>query len=134
MAQVAKDAGIGRESLYKALALGAKPRFETAMKVAFALGVKFNASLPQLESPKPQGVAMRDQVAELVRQGRKLALTERERLVDELLLSLNETAVVALDGAWEQEIAKRLAEYDRGEVEAIDADIVFAKARRLAGE
>ena len=77
---------------------------------------------------------MRDQVAELVRQGRKLALTERERLVDELLLSLNEPAAVALDGAWEQEIAKRLAEYDRGEVEAIDADIVFAKARRLAGE
>jgi Putative addiction module component len=39
----------------------------------------------------------------------------------------------ALDGAWEQEIARRLAEYDRGEVEAVDADIVFAKARRLAG-
>ena len=27
MAQVAKDAGLGRESLYKALAPGAKPRF-----------------------------------------------------------------------------------------------------------
>ena len=43
MAQVAKDAGIGRESLYKALAPGAKPRFETIMKVAHALGVKFTA-------------------------------------------------------------------------------------------
>jgi len=41
MAQVAKDAGLGRESLYKALAPGAKPRFETVMKVAHALGVKF---------------------------------------------------------------------------------------------
>ena len=41
MAQVAKDAGLGRESLYKALAPGAKPRFETVMKVAQALGVKF---------------------------------------------------------------------------------------------
>ena len=41
MAQVAKDAGLGRESLYKALAPGAKPRFETVMKVARALGVKF---------------------------------------------------------------------------------------------
>ena len=39
--QVAKDAGLGRESLYKALAPGAKPRFETVMKVAHALGVKF---------------------------------------------------------------------------------------------
>ena len=43
MAQVAKDAGLGRESLYKALAPGAKPRFETVMKVARALGVKFTA-------------------------------------------------------------------------------------------
>jgi len=41
MAQVAKDAGLGRESLYKALAPGAKPRFETVMKVARARGVKF---------------------------------------------------------------------------------------------
>ena len=32
MAQVAKDAGLGRESLYKALAPGAKPRFETDRK------------------------------------------------------------------------------------------------------
>jgi len=43
MAQVAKDAGLGRESLYKALSPGAKPRFETVMKVARALGVKFVA-------------------------------------------------------------------------------------------
>jgi probable addiction module antidote protein len=41
MAQVARDAGLGRESLYKALAPGAKPRFDTVMKVARALGVKF---------------------------------------------------------------------------------------------
>ncbi len=40
MAQVAKDAGLGRESLYKALAPGAKPRFETVVKVARALGVR----------------------------------------------------------------------------------------------
>ncbi len=43
MTQVAKDAGLGRESLYKALAPGAKPRFETVMKVMHALGVKFTA-------------------------------------------------------------------------------------------
>ena len=40
MAQIAKDSGLGRESLYKALAPGAKPRFETIMKVMHALGVK----------------------------------------------------------------------------------------------
>src|SRR3954467_2266113 len=43
MAQVAKDAGLGRESLYKALAPGAKPRLDTFLKVARALGVKFSA-------------------------------------------------------------------------------------------
>lgn len=43
MAQVARDSGLGRESLYKALAPGAKPRFDTILKVARALGVKFTA-------------------------------------------------------------------------------------------
>jgi probable addiction module antidote protein len=43
MEQVAKDAGLGRESLYKALAPGAKPRLETILKVAHALGVKFSS-------------------------------------------------------------------------------------------
>ena len=40
MAQVAKDTGLGRESLYKALAPGAKPRFETIASVMKALKVK----------------------------------------------------------------------------------------------
>lgn len=40
MAQVAKDSGLGRESLYKALAPGAKPRFETINAVMKALNVK----------------------------------------------------------------------------------------------
>jgi probable addiction module antidote protein len=46
MAQVAKDAGLGRESLYKALAPGAKPRFDTVLKVARALGVRLTAHVP----------------------------------------------------------------------------------------
>jgi probable addiction module antidote protein len=43
MAQVANDAGLGRESLYKALAPGAKPRYDTIMKVMRALGVQLTA-------------------------------------------------------------------------------------------
>ncbi|MFM2465124.1 putative addiction module antidote protein [Paraburkholderia sp. RL17-368-BIF-A] len=43
MAQVAKDAGLGRESLYKALKPGAKPQFETVSKLMHALGIKFSA-------------------------------------------------------------------------------------------
>jgi probable addiction module antidote protein len=40
MAQVAKDSGLGRESLYKALSTGAHPRYETISAVLRALGVK----------------------------------------------------------------------------------------------
>ena len=77
---------------------------------------------------------MHDQVAELVRQGRNLPPADRERLVDELLMSLNAPAVQELDAAWEQEIARRLAEYDTGTVQAVDAEVVFAKARQIAGK
>lgn len=44
MAQLAKDAGLGRESLYKALTLGAKPCYDTMLKLLHALGVKLSAS------------------------------------------------------------------------------------------
>ena len=40
MAQIAKDAGPGRESLYQALTSGAHPRYETVKAVLAALGVK----------------------------------------------------------------------------------------------
>lgn len=41
MAQIAKEAVLGRESLYKALSAGAHPRYETIKAVRNALGVKF---------------------------------------------------------------------------------------------
>ena len=44
MTQLAKDAGVSRESLYKNLAPGAKPRFETVMKITRALGVALGAT------------------------------------------------------------------------------------------
>jgi probable addiction module antidote protein len=46
MAKVAEDAGPGRESLYKTLVQGSKPRFETFTKVMRALGVKI-AAVPE---------------------------------------------------------------------------------------
>lgn len=45
MAQIAKDSGLGRASLYKALAPGAKPRFETMIKVMNALGIKLQPTV-----------------------------------------------------------------------------------------
>lgn len=40
MTQLAAAAGLGRESLYKALAPGAQPRYDTVMRVLHALGVE----------------------------------------------------------------------------------------------
>lgn len=44
MTQLAKDAGLGRESLYKALAPRAKLRYDTMLKLLHALGKKLTAS------------------------------------------------------------------------------------------
>ena len=43
MSHVASQTGLGRESLYKAFAPGAKPRYETVLKVLKALGVQLHA-------------------------------------------------------------------------------------------
>ena len=43
MAQIAKDSGLGREALYKALRPGAHPRFDTVNRVCEALGVRLMA-------------------------------------------------------------------------------------------
>jgi probable addiction module antidote protein len=50
MSQVATASGLGRESLYKALAPGAKPRYSTISAVMRALNVKFAVS-PVVEVP-----------------------------------------------------------------------------------
>ena len=47
MTQIAKDTGLGRESLYKAFRPDAKPRFDTVMKVINALKLQLNAT-PQV--------------------------------------------------------------------------------------
>ncbi len=44
MSQIAKDTGLGRESLYKTFQAGSKPRFETIMKVLNSFGVTLQAS------------------------------------------------------------------------------------------
>ena len=42
MTQVAKDAGLSRESLYRALSPEGNPSFSTVLKVARALGVRLH--------------------------------------------------------------------------------------------
>ncbi len=44
MTQLARETGLGRESLYKALSPNGNPEFSTIMKVVHALGLKLHAS------------------------------------------------------------------------------------------
>lgn len=45
MSQLARDTGLRRESLYKALSAEGNPEFATIMKVVQALGVKLSAEV-----------------------------------------------------------------------------------------
>lgn len=75
---------------------------------------------------------MNDQVSELAELGRELAPEDRSRLVDMLLVSLHEAPVAGVEAVWDREAERRLAAYDRGEMQAIDGEEVLAGARRLA--
>lgn len=44
MSKVARETGLGRESLYKALSPNGNPEFSTVMKVVRALGLRLHAS------------------------------------------------------------------------------------------
>jgi len=45
MSKIAKESGLGRESLYKSFTSGSKPRFETVMRVINSLGVKLKVAV-----------------------------------------------------------------------------------------
>lgn len=44
MSEVAREAGLGRESLYKALSPNGNPEFATILKVVSALGLRLHAA------------------------------------------------------------------------------------------
>ena len=75
---------------------------------------------------------MPDTVTELAERGKAHSPEERSRLVDLLLESLHEAPASEVEAAWAAEIERRLAAHDLGEVEAIDADQVFARAGHIA--
>ncbi len=55
MSQVARDAGLSRESLYKALSGERAPGFDTILKVMKALGLKLHAEAAALTQSGNQG-------------------------------------------------------------------------------
>jgi probable addiction module antidote protein len=54
MSQVARDAGLSRESLYKALSGERSPGFDTILKVIRALGLKLRAEAVFIDSSMAQ--------------------------------------------------------------------------------
>ena len=57
MSSIAESTGLGRESLYKAMSPGAKPRYDTVLKVLHSLGVKVTIS-PSTMKRKPSNNAL----------------------------------------------------------------------------
>lgn len=70
--------------------------------------------------------------ADVESQVRQLPPEERARLAELLLESLAEVSSASVKAAWDAEIRTRIAEFERGELELIPAEEVFARARKLA--
>jgi putative addiction module component (TIGR02574 family) len=75
---------------------------------------------------------MSPQFAALESQVRQLPPEERARLAEVLLESLLEASSPTIEAAWDAEIRTRVEAYERGELELIPAEEVFARARKLA--
>jgi putative addiction module component (TIGR02574 family) len=62
---------------------------------------------------------------------RALSPEDRARLAESMLESLH-TPVSEVEAAWAEEIERRIAAFDRGEIPSYPAEDVFADARRLS--
>jgi putative addiction module component (TIGR02574 family) len=72
-------------------------------------------------------------LAELKQKAAKLSDDERAELALALIESLDGEADTGVEEAWRIEIERRIAEIDRGEVQLIPGDEVFARLRRKLG-
>jgi len=77
MALIAKESGLGRESLYKALGAGAHPRYETVSAVLRALGVKL-AVVANPSEPLTPG-RRRSRLSSLPHKASRLPAAKRDR-------------------------------------------------------
>jgi putative addiction module component (TIGR02574 family) len=63
-------------------------------------------------------------------QARSLSAEDRARLAQSMLESLH-TSIEEVETAWSEEIAERIAAFDKGDISAYTAEQVFAEARYL---
>jgi putative addiction module component (TIGR02574 family) len=76
---------------------------------------------------------MSDMLAELKKKAAQLSDVERAELALSLSESLDGPADPEVEEAWRAEIERRIGQIDRGEVELIPGDEVFARLRRRLG-
>jgi putative addiction module component (TIGR02574 family) len=65
----------------------------------------------------------------LLRQALELPANERAALIEGLIVSLDKPDP-AVDALWLKEAESRMAAYRSGELDAVDADVVFAELGR----
>lgn len=76
---------------------------------------------------------MSDTLAELKQKASRLSEAERAELALSLIESLDGPGDPDVEEAWRIEIERRIGQVDRGEVQPIPGDEVFAKLRRRLG-
>jgi putative addiction module component (TIGR02574 family) len=76
---------------------------------------------------------MSDTLTELKQKAAELSDAERAELALSLIESLDGPADPEVEEAWRVEIERRIGQIDRGEVELIPGDEVFARLRRRLG-
>ena len=76
---------------------------------------------------------MSSTLSELKKKASQLPEEERAELALSLIESLDGPADSDVEKAWQQEIERRVRQFERGEVELIPAEEVFARARRRLG-
>ena len=72
-------------------------------------------------------------LAELKEKAAQLPEPERAELALSLIESLDGRADEGVEDAWAREIERRIGEIERGEVQLIPGDEVFARLRRRLG-
>ncbi len=77
--------------------------------------------------------AVDDTLAELKKKAAQLSDADRAELALSLIESLDGPADPDVEEAWRQEIERRIGQIERGEVQLIPGDEVFARLRRRLG-
>ncbi len=73
---------------------------------------------------------MSDSLDRIEKQSKELSADDRARLAESMIESL-QVQEAEIENAWADEIERRVAAFDRGEIQAYPAEDVFAEARNM---